>query len=170
MKKMTQYVDLSSPKYEEIEKMIRETYENSCIVWIEKCENKELQELYDTYYTSLLNSNIEPNVKTLFHGTSEASARSIISNGIDTRYKKRCAFGQGIYFSTRAVYSKDYTKKSSDDISFMLLCDVILGKTTTGTNIPEGYHSLTDNLRKPDMYIVNKKESVLPKYLVAFYI
>src|SRR3972149_8041610 len=164
----TTYLDMNNKMYDYISQKVRDTYKNSCIVWIETIENKIQKDMFDKYIISLS----EPNIKTLFHGTSEDSARSIIFNHFDPSYKKVCAYGDGIYFSTRAQYSKDYSKKSNDGIAFMFVCDVACGRVIQGrqkTTIPKEYNRFTDNIRKPDMYIVDKAEAIWPRYLVAFY-
>jgi len=164
-----EYLKLSDPMYEEIENAVRKTYEHSCIVWIEKIKNEELEKKFKEYVLTLN----PPVVKRLFHGTSGEIARIIIEEGFDPSKNKTSAHGLGVYFSTRALYSKNYCHKTKGcDYVFMLVCDVATGKTCKGLNgqpIPKEYDSATDNINRPDMYIVNKREAALPLYLVAFY-
>jgi len=165
----TEYLEMSDPMYDKIENAIRETYTNSCIIWIEKIHNPQLKLEFNTYYKTLS----EPNIKMLFHGTNSKIARIIISEGFDSSKNKVSAHGLGTYFSTRAVYSKQYcTKLKDEDYSLMLICAVATGKFCQGIAnkpIPDGYDSAVDIVRKPDMYIVNKRCAALPTYLVAFY-
>jgi hypothetical protein len=155
--------------YEEIENIVRKTYEHSCIVWIEKIKNETLENNFKQYISTLN----PPNIKRLFHGTSEEIARIIIQEGFDPSKNKVSAHGLGVYFSTRAAYSKDYCKTTKGrDYVFMLVCDVATGKVCKGRHsqpITDGFDSATDNLNHPDMYIVNKREAALPLFLVAFY-
>jgi len=163
------YIDLGDPVYDEIEAAVRKTYKNSCIVWIEKVENKGLEDEYNQY-KSTINPSHE---RRLFHGTTEDVSRIIIAGGFDPSLNKTCAYGRGVYFSTRAEYSKHYARrKHKDDFAFMMVCDVVCGKTGQGVggkHMPKGFDSVTDNLKRPDMYIVNKREAAIPRYLVAFY-
>ena len=164
-----EYLSLSDPMYDQIENIVRATYEHSCIVWIEKIYNEELEKKFNAYKNTIN----PPNVKRLFHGTSEQVARIIIEEGFDPSKNKVSAHGLGVYFSTRAAYSKDYMHPThGKDYVFMLVCDVVTGKPCKGQAykpIMAGYDSATDNLARPDMYIVNKRDAALPLYLVAFY-
>lgn len=166
---MTTYVDMGDKVYEEIEEAIRTTYENSCICWIEKINNPELEEKFVAYASSIT----DPNIKRLFHGTSEDISRKIAYEGFDPARAKVCAHGMGVYFSTRAQYSKAYAKKSDrDGMAFMMVCDVVCGNVGQGrsyTHFGPPYHSVTDNIKNPDMYIVNRHEAAIPRYIVAFY-
>jgi len=163
------YVSLSNPVYSEIEKAVLATYQNACIVWVEEIKNPELEHQYVLYKAQF----DEPNERRLFHGTSERISRIIIKEGFDSSKNKCSAYGLGTYFSTRAEYSRHYAKtRSKDDLAFMLVCDVTLGRTCQGhadRPIDPGYDSATDNMRKPDMYIVGRNDAVVPRYLVAFY-
>ena len=164
-----QYLSLSDPKYEEIENHIRATYEHSCIVWIEKITNPDLEMKFNAYRDTIQPSN----VKTLFHGTSEEIARIIIQDGFDPSKNKVSAHGLGVYFSTRARYSFDYCHRTKGhDYVFMLVCDVVTGRVGSGKAyqpIPHEYNSVTNSIDHPHMYIVNKREAALPRHLVGFY-
>ena len=168
---MTQYLSLSDPMYTKIEDAVRQTYSNSCIVWIERVINPELEEKHDIYKASF----DKPNVKQLFHGTSEEICRKIVSTGFDPTFNKVSAHGKGVYFSTRAAYSKEYSRMRMSrkaDLAYMLVCDVVLGKVGEGrasTVIPKEYDSVTDSLHNPDMYIIDKPYAAIPRYLVVFY-
>jgi hypothetical protein len=154
--------------YDTIEAMVRKTFKNSCIVWIEEIKNERLEKAYNAYKRTIN----PPNVKRLFHGTKEVFARNIIEGGFRPDLNKTSAYGRGVYFSRRAAYSKAYCPKSSDDHAFMLICDVVTGVVGQGKSrqvIPPEFNSFTNNMKKPDMYIVDKKEAALPLYLVAFY-
>lgn len=166
----TTYLSLSDPEYDKIVGFFRQTYPNSCVVWIEKIINPDLLSDYEEYK----NTFSEPNEKLLFHGTTEENARKIIDSGFDLSLNKTFGYGKGIYFSKRAIYSSNsrFSKPSNDDLAFMLLCSVVTGKVTQGDRgekIPKDYDSFTNSIKNPDMYIVNRREATLPRYLVAFY-
>jgi len=170
---MTSYVRMAEPIYSKIEAKILETYKNACIVWIEKVENKELEESYILYKASF----DAPNEKMLFHGTSESVARKIVREGFDPKFNTASAYGKGVYFSLLASYSKEYclmkeARMRKDDLAYLLVCDVITGRVgqgSSGLRIPYQYDSLTDNLRQPTMYVVDKKGSCIPRFIVAFH-
>lgn len=170
-------IELSDPMYDTIDGMIRKSYTDACICWIEHVENPVLRERYEIYKASLK----EPNEKLLFHGTSRDIARTITIEGFRPEKNVISAYGNGVYFSTLASYSqhysvmKDYGRKKKniahpelDDVRYLLICSVALGKVRAGgteRNIPEGYNSFSG----PDMFIVDKKEACIPIYLAAFY-
>ena len=166
------YIPLSDPMYEKIENQVRVTYNNSCILWIEYVMNPILSDAFDNYVESMKAVGKQPNVLTLFHGTREGVARIIIEEGFNPSINRVCAHGLGTYFSTRAVYSKDYcVLEKGSQYAYMLVCDVAVGKSCRGKPnkpIDSGFDSATDSLYRPDMYIVNKREAALPKYLVCF--
>ena len=163
------YLSLSDPIYETIETHIYKTYKNACIMWIEKIYNNKLEEKYQKYKNSIVPSN----EKLLFHGTDEPTARKIICEGFDPKYGKTFAHGVGCYFSKFAAYSSKYCKHiQGRDYVFMLVCKVIIGNCGLGhknTPIPNKLNSVTDSIKHPTMYIVDKSEACLPVYLVAFY-
>lgn len=166
---MSTYVSLSDKLYDELSAKMRDTYPNVCIVWIEKLSNSELEEKYESYKRTLA----VPNEKRLFHGTSEAIARVIAREGFDASKNKVSAHGVGTYFSTRAIYSSSYCKRAvGNDIAYMLVCDVALGRVglgRSGVEIPKQFDSVCDNLKQPDMYVVNKREAGIGRFLIAFY-
>ena len=163
------YVDLSDPVYREIEERIRATYPNSCIVWMERLLNPHLENEFKMYQSTIK----PPNVKTLFHGTSEEIARIIMREGFDPSKNKASMYGKGVYFATTAAYSKNYMHRTeSQDFCFMLFCDVVTGRVGQGiAGTPfsaQDFDSVADRPAQPSIYVVNRREAALPKYLVAF--
>jgi hypothetical protein len=170
-------IELSDPMYDTIDGMIRKSYTDACICWIERVENPVLRERYEKYKTTLK----EPNEMLLFHGTSREVARIITLEGFRPEKNTVSAFGKGVYFSTLASYSQQYSvmketrrrkkniaRPKLADIRYLLICSVALGrvrKAGTESIIPEGYNSFSG----PDMFIVDKREACIPVYLAAFY-
>ena len=163
---MTKCVDLSDPVYGKIEEVIRKTYAQSCILWIEEVDNKELKSKFDTYVESLP----EPNIRRLFHGTNEIAMDNIIRYGFDPLRNTRSMYGKGVYFARDARYSKNYLVSNREGIAFMLVCDVALGKSSVGeAHKPISGDSAVDSLKNPSIFVVDKVNAVYPKYVVAFY-
>ena len=163
-----QYLSLSDSKYAQIEDVILKSFPKACILWIEKNENTTLEQLFIEYSLKFPN----PRIQQLYHGTSEDIARLIMKEGFDPSKNKSSFYGNGVYFSPFANVSQWYSKKSQDDISFFLVCDVVVGKSCVGLlnqDIPSDYQSAVNNLIKPTEIVVNKKEAAFPRYLVAFY-
>jgi hypothetical protein len=160
------YVSMRSPVYSQIEKYIWATFNKACICWIEENKNPILLRKFEEYSVG------KAVVNNLFHGTNANNIDNITSGGFKPSLNRRSTYGNGVYFSTRAIYSKQYSIFRSSEMEYMFVCDVAVGKTAKGranTNIPDKFDSFTDNLEQPDMYIVNKTEAAYPRYIVAFY-
>jgi len=97
--------------------MISTTYKNSCIFWIQEVNNKSLEDLFEQ------NKNYIPfpNIKRLFHGTSEKISNIIIDEDSKPSLNTVSAYGKGVYFSTRYLYSKMYCKAKNNDIAYLRL-------------------------------------------------
>lgn len=167
--RLSDFLRVSDPRYTEIEKAVLATYKNACIVWIEEVRNQHLEDRYNLYKFCFE----QPNEKRLFHGTSEKNARDIIQVGFDSSKSEVGVYGLGTYFSTKAAYSKNFSKRiKKEDIAYMIVADVVVGRTCQGKYnepVPNEYDSCTDNLAKPDMYIIRHNSAALPRYVVAFY-
>ena len=153
----TEYLSMSKLNYDKISERVRKSFPNACICWIEQIKNPNLRERYE-------NSKSEmqvPNEHQLFHGTSKHIADIIIKKGFDASKNMRSLYGKGTYFAVDAMYSFDFMEPDSTQISYMFLCDVVIG--TIGTNCS------TDNKDKPTMFAVPKNESAFPTYLIAFH-
>jgi hypothetical protein len=165
----TRVLEMSEPIFDKLCDNIYQTFPKACIIWIEEIINPELQALYESYKLTIN----PPNEKRLFHGTLDTVAHIIAKEGFDPTLNKTSAFGKGVYFSTQASYSSAYCKRTHGaEMAYMLVCDVITGKVGQGKAnqpIPVTFNSVTNTLRHPSMYIVNKKEAALPRYLIVFY-
>lgn len=163
------YVQMQEPVYDEISNHIFATYRNACILWIEEIINPTLESCYQSYKASIET----PNEKRLFHGTLDKVAKTISVDGFDPTLNKTSAHGKGVYFSVRAEYSRQYCRRSQgNDLACLLICDVVTGRVCQGRAnkpIPNEYNSATNSLKNPDMYIVNKREAAMPRYIVVFH-
>ena len=114
---------------------------------------------------------------TLFHGTSNASMKSIIQTGFDPRLSGAVhgeRFGKGTYMSPSAAIALKYTKEKTLIVSRALVgesCqsdpayvlppykDVL--DTTSGR-----YDSCVDSVVGPTKYIFFEKDQAYPEYVV----
>lgn len=64
-------ISLSNPIYDKIDLMIKHTYPNSCILYIDEVYNNELLDKYNNKKNELMNKR-NGNIKELqlFHGTN----------------------------------------------------------------------------------------------------
>ena len=149
------YLSMSNPAYDKILTRVRETFPNSCVCWIEQVKNDELLKRYQSQKSAI------PNELQLFHGTSQKNIDAIIKNGFNPAYNVRSLYGNGTYFAQDAIYSFDYMPVDSADLSYMLLCDVLVGTP--------GIDCTTNNDKKPTIFAIPGRYSAFPKYIIAFH-
>lgn len=168
-------VSTSDKIYDTISARVRQSYPNSCIVWIDKIENPVLEQAYMDRHAALCEKRGKHEVSEalLFHGTDEAAAHSIANNGYDVTYSKVAAYGKGTYFATTASYSLGYTKNNTNGLCFMLFNKVLIGsKTRCGSNqsIDTNHHdNSVDNIAQPSIVVCPYNDGALPTYIIAFY-
>lgn len=168
----TRYVEMSEKLYEEISAKVRASYPNSCIVWIEENVNPALLAAFEKQRETVAAACGDAKVIQGFHGTREENITVISEGGFDPAYNKVSAYGKGTYFARNAAYSFSYMHPGKEHISYMFLCDVILGKSHQGmTNqeIPAGYDSFVDSLVNPSIYVTPYRYGAFPKYIIAFH-
>ena len=161
----TRYVEMSEKLYDEIASRVRESYPNSCIVWIEEVLNKGLRNEYEKQRAG------GPE-RQLFHGTHEDAIDSIAAVGFDPSYNRVSAYGIGTYFARDAVYSFSYMRPGREQISYMFLADVFVGKSALGRanyTIPEGVDTAVNNLDSPSIFVTPHRYGAYPKYIIAFH-
>lgn len=170
----TTYIEMSDPRYDEISARIRKSYVNSCILWIEEVHNETLLSAYEAQKRDLVERRGETKVTevSVYHGTVDSVARIIIRDGFDPSANRRSLYGKGVYFARDASYSKDYAPPNADDgISYLLICDMLLGCVKTyGTNktIDTTVHDNSMDL-SGKIYVTPYAHGAIPRYLVAFY-
>lgn len=163
-------ISLSSNDYNEIEKSIVESYPNACILYIDKIINDTLESRFNIYLAELKDKRGEDKIaiRRVFHGTKSGNINSIASNGFLTSLNARSVYGKGSYFSTRANYSKDYTDNDRDDVSYLFVCDICIGKIgyiSKDKDIDTG----VDNINNPTIYVCPNDYSCIPRFIVGFY-
>jgi hypothetical protein len=168
-------VSMSSSVYDDITRMIRLSYKNACVLYIDEVFNDNLHSQYQTRKLQVENTRGKENVRELqlFHGTKSDYINNIATNGFLTSFNRTSAYGKGTYFSTTAIYSHHYTDKDDEDISYMFICDVIVGKCT----VVNGYIDIdtklfdnsVNNILMPTIYVTPYDDGAYPRYLVAFH-
>ncbi len=165
---------MSDKRYDAIEAGIRKSYPNSCILWIEEIVNPTLEEDYKKQKADIEAKRGKPCKELqLYHGTREEYANSIIKNGFDPLANSRSAYGKGSYFAANASYSRDYAPPASDEVSFMLICSVLVGETVVyGPNKPidtSKHDNSVDNTKSPYIYVTPYASGAIPRFIVAFH-
>ena len=170
---LTTYVDMSNKEYDRLSGLVRASYPNSCIVWIEENLNPTLRQSYERRKDAIAaECNGDPKEAQMFHGTREENINTISSGGFDPSMNKVAVYGLGTYFARDAAYSFNYMWPGKEQISYMFLCDVVLGKSTIGASsklCPTGYHSQVNTLPDPTIVSVPFPDSAYPKYIIAFH-
>lgn len=167
-------VFMSDKRYDRIEEGIRKSYPNSCILWIEEISNPELEELYQKQKVEIEVKRGKPcKEMELYHGTKEEAANNIIQEGFDPERNSRAAYGKGTYFAKNASYSRDYAPPASDQVSFMLICSVLIGEIGLYGSIKpidiSKHDNAVDNPKSPSIYVTPYTYGAIPRFIVAFH-
>lgn len=165
---------VSSDIFSELEKGILTSYPNACVLWMEKIENPFLEENYAKQKAEIEAKRGQVcSERMLYHGTSEPIANCIIQTGFIPSKNTRSVYGKGSYFAKNASYSRDYAPPASDQISFMLLCSVLVGEVAVYSQnqiIQIDVHDNSVNSTKdPTIYVTPYPYGAIPRYLIAFY-
>jgi hypothetical protein len=165
---------MSDSRYNIIEEDIRKSYPDSCILWIEEIINPILEEKYQTQKAEIEAKRGRPcNELQLYHGTKENYAQYIIREGFNPNLNYRAAYGKGSYFAKNASYSREYAPPASDQVSFMLICSVLIGEIglygalkPIDTNL---HDNAVDNIKNPCIYVTPYSYGAIPRFIVAFH-
>lgn len=165
---------VSDKRYAHIEERIHTSYPDSCVLWIEEIINPGLEEKYQKQKLEIENKRGQPCLELeLFHGTNEQALNRIVYNGFDPRANKISAYGKGTYFAKYASYSKNYANPAKDEVSFMLICSVLVGNCCKGTlnmNIDTNtYDNSVDDIKNSTIYVTPYSAGAIPRFVVAFY-
>ncbi|XP_043849442.1 protein mono-ADP-ribosyltransferase PARP14-like [Dromiciops gliroides] len=173
------------PEYMAIENHFNQNCSDYKIEKIERIQNRNLWNLYNTRKKNMDDQNGHTNnEKRLFHGTAADSVSHVNSQGFNRSYagKNAIAWGKGTYFAVSARYSADdrYSKPDINGKKYMyyarvLTGDYILGdssfvvpppKSTQDSNIL--YDSVTDNIQNPTLFVIFYDSQSYPDYLITF--
>jgi len=156
-------VYMSDKIYDELAGLLRKSYPNVCILYIDKVSNSKLEDKFVKRRISFGEMNQE---KTLFHGTSAKAMDSITKNGYKASLNKRAVFGPGNYFSSMASYSKEYTDTASSGESYMIVNRVLLGNHTISV---QGKYSGDSGGDGKSIFVLRHDDAALPEYVICFH-
>jgi hypothetical protein len=173
-KKMsTKPISMSDKRYDELVSVIRTTYPHACVLWIEEISNPTLEEHFSARYESMIQSRGDDiSIQQLYHGTSEDCMKNIIVNGFQGKYNKVGAYGKGTYFSPQATMSAQYSKSKKNQISFMFVCNVIVGICKIGSSMAiktDDMDNYVNHLKNPSIICCPFDDMAVPKYVIAFH-
>ena len=163
-------VNMSDKRFDEINDRILESYPNSCVLYINEVMNETLENAFIKRFSGTTNAKI----LQLFHGTTNNVIDIIAKNGFDPTLTTVAAYGYGTYFAKNANYSKDYMR-SSEDVTYMFLADVIVGRLATkrlripGIDPVYDWDNNVDSFLNPTIYTTPYPDGAYPRYIIAFH-
>ena len=151
----TDYISVSNPEFERIEKLVQQSYPNSCLCTLEKVNNENLLNSFEKYV-----EKNESEIWEMFHGTNSNNVDSIVQNGFKKCMNQRSVYGVGTYFAKNAKYSYNYmTNDNKNALSYMILANVAVhdfGKTTLHNN-------------DKTIIVATEDDQIYPKYVIGFH-
>lgn len=170
---LLQPINISNKIFDEINILIRKSWPNACILWVDEVVNEELYDKYKKYKEDIVSKERDVKELQVFHGTKQCYIHSIINNGFNVRENVRSAFGKGTYCGIKANYSINYSDTNINDISYIFICNIIVGKYCVGKKNTVINTSLYDcavnNLTNPTIFSLPNNNSIFPKFIVAFH-
>ncbi|XP_076611409.1 protein mono-ADP-ribosyltransferase PARP10 [Chaetodon auriga] len=181
-------VDEDSDEFQNVVKSFYETiheyHSKIRIIQVEKLMNRLLYNQYKLKKASVLQRATYPEVeRTLYHGTSETSVKEICVHGFNRSFcgKNATVYGQGVYFAVNSALSvhDQYSPPNADGHKFIFVSKVLTGDYTKGChsmraaplketgNIPLRYDSVTDDITKPNMFVIFNDTQAFPEYLIT---
>ena len=156
-------VFMSDKVYDELVGLMRNSYANVCILYIDKVNNKKLETAFEKRREAYGDN---ANEKRLFHGSTVDAISSITTNGYNGKMNSRAAFGPGNYFSSAACYSKDYSNTIETGESYMIVNRVLLGNNTVSTN---GRYTGDSGGDGKSIFVTGDDDAALPEYVICFH-
>ncbi|XP_021323967.1 protein mono-ADP-ribosyltransferase PARP10 [Danio rerio] len=181
-------VDVNSDEFQDVVKEFYDTLQDNHnkirIIKVEKLMNKLLHDQYRLKKASIEQSTSEPQFeRTLYHGTSETSVKEICIHGFNRSFcgKNATVYGQGVYFAVNASLSVSdtYSPPNADGHKFIFVAKVLTGEFTVGKHemkaaplkensaVPFRYHSVTDQINSPTLFVIFNDTQAYPKYLIT---
>ncbi len=123
------------------------------------------------------------NERHLFHGTSQDVVEGICKHNFDPRVcgKHATMFGQGSYFARKAVYSHNFSKRSTRGVHYMFLAKVLTGKFTVGNPsmrrppplnprdaCSDLFDSCVDNWMDPQIFVIFSDDQSYPYFIIQY--
>ena len=169
-KSLFEDIDMSDKLWDTISDRIYVSYKNACILWILKVCNKEIENDQSALKIKLEDYGKVDTI-SLFHGTRTNLIEKIAKEGFDVTKNIKSAYGIGTYAAKKASYSFNYMDIDRDEISFMFIVDMLVGrkavcKDKINTSL---YDNSVDNVKNPSIFVTPYNSGCIPKYVVAFH-
>ncbi|KAG7320199.1 hypothetical protein KOW79_016052 [Hemibagrus wyckioides] len=176
------FLDSSQKDYVRVQEHFYKTMKDFTILTIERVQNKELWEDFQTKRARMKKANSHKKYgegeRLLFHGTSTKNIEAICRQNFDMRVSgvNATVYGQGSYFARDAKYSNDYADDCGE--RSMFVCRVLVGQYTKGLSYyrrPPAkdtagnlYDSCVNDVHNPSIYVVFDRSQVYPEFLITY--
>nr|XP_045004395.1 protein mono-ADP-ribosyltransferase PARP14 [Jaculus jaculus] len=172
-------------EYNKVASQFKQTCSNFVIEKIERIQNLELWSGYQTKKKAMDAKNgHQNNEMQLFHGTEAQCVPHVNGTGFNRSFagKNAVYYGKGTYFAVNASYSADdtYSKPDVNGKKYMYCVRVLTGDYTVGNqslimppsrnpkNPTDLYDTVTDNVQRPNLFVVFYDYQAYPEYLITF--
>ncbi|CAF1415425.1 unnamed protein product [Rotaria sordida] len=141
------------------------------IIKIERIQNERWFMQYTAHWTDFKKRLNKDTEKRLYHGCREEAANLIIEDCFNRSFAgvHGTIYGVGVYFSSNAAYSHQYTNPNSLEERCMFLARVLIGKTTKGNGSmktrPLGFDSTTDGNH---IFVTYHDAQAYAEYLITY--
>ncbi|XP_007428032.2 poly [ADP-ribose] polymerase 14-like isoform X1 [Python bivittatus] len=173
-------------EYKKVQDMFNQTCKGYTIQKIERVQNLYYWQAYQIKKQEMDAKNINRNnERLLFHGTASTSLTLINNTGFNRSYAGLHAanYGNGTYFAVNACYSahNTYSKPDASRTKYMYLARVLVGEycvgskglvvpnPKSGTDPTDLFDSVTDDLRRPSIFVIFNDIQAYPEYLISFH-
>ncbi|KAI5094181.1 zinc finger CCCH type domain containing 1-like [Silurus meridionalis] len=176
------FLDASHRDYIRVQELFNKTMKEFNILTIERVQNKELWEDFQTKKERMKKANSDKKYgeaeRLLFHGTNARNIDAICRQNFDMKESGANAtvYGEGCYFSRDAKYSTDYTDRYGD--RSMFACRVLVGQYAKGAphfRRPPSrdaagnlYDSCVNTVHEPTIYVIFDRSQVYPEFLITY--
>ncbi|CAF3313145.1 unnamed protein product [Rotaria sp. Silwood2] len=141
------------------------------IIKIERIQNERWFMQYMAHWTDFKKRFNKDTEKYLYHGCQEEAANLIIVDCFNRSFAgvHGTIYGAGVYFSSNAPFSHQYTKPNLLEERCMFLTRVLIGKTTIGNSSmktrPLGFDSTTDGNH---IFVTYHDAQAYAEYLITY--
>ena len=153
----------------EFDKTMKRIYKD--IVRLERIQNERWYMQYMAHWKDFKQRLNKDTEKLLYHGCSELSANLIVKECFNRSFAgvNGTLYGFGVYFSSNASYSHNYTKENYKGERCIFVARVLVGKTIKGNSSmktpPSGYDSTTD---RDHMTVTYHDAQAYAQYLITY--
>ncbi|CAF3619339.1 unnamed protein product [Rotaria sordida] len=141
------------------------------IIKIERIQNERWFMQYMAHWTDFKKRLNKDTEKHLYHGCREEAANLIMEDCFNRSFAgvHGTIYGGGVYFSSNASFSHQYTKPNALEERCMFLSRVLIGKTTIGNSSmktrPLGFDSTTDGNH---IFVTYHDAQAYAEYLIIY--